>query len=192
MWHWACRMSFAPACAGTRPQQASVPDTHTRALHTHAQRPRPAGCPFQASAAGRQGLPEAGGSSDPVIVATDTAAAAARAGKLHRAHRLPAPRHAHDRGQNHASHRHVTPSHTRLFVHASSAPSKAQEGPGRGGSGPLRRDCPSGRAASHCTSEMQRGRRGSLGDALPARMLRRATLAAICVLAIAARLHKVG
>jgi len=39
---------------------------------------------------------------------------------------------------------------------------------------------------------MQRGRRGSLGDALPARMLRRATLAAICVLAIAARLHKVG
>ena len=164
-----------------------MPDTHTRALHTHAQRPRPAGCPFQASAAGRQGLPEAGGSSDPVIVATDTAAAAARAGKLHRAHRLPAPRHAHDRGQNHASHRHVTPSHTR--------PVRARvfsSIEGRGGSGPLRRDCPSGRAASHCTSEMQRGRRGSLGDALPARMLRRATLAAICVLAIAARLHKVG
>ena len=192
MWHWACRMSFAPACAGTRPQQASVPDTHTRALHAHAQRPRPAGCPFQASAAGRQGLPEAGGSSDPVIVATDTAAAAARAGKLHRAHRLPAPRHAHDRGQNHASHRHVTPSHTRYPGCSCTRLQLHRRRRRPGGSGPLRRDCPSGRAASHCTSEMQRGRRGSLGDALPARMLRRATLAAICVLAIAARLHKVG
>ena len=39
--------------------------------------------------------------------------------------------------------------------------------------------------------EMKRGGRGSHSDAFPARMLRRGTLAAICVLAIAARLHKV-
>ena len=39
--------------------------------------------------------------------------------------------------------------------------------------------------------EMQRARKGSLDDDLPARMLRRCTLALIYVLAILCRLHKV-
>ena len=96
----------------------------------------------------------------------------ARACKVQRLQRLQAPRRVHNRGQHHPPH----PGRAGTAGHA-----------GHGGSARWVEF-----VHFFTVTFMQSRRRGSLGDDLPARILRRCTLALIYVLAILCRLHKVS